>query len=172
MPSSQSTGSVGDLESKLAGFVHAYITAVHRGDPSQQQEELRWVCSGLEYLLGALLQERDGWAGWVDGINPATDMLPDSISVVSAVELSVRGWALWGKSVGAEPFWIEPFLGSVRVSDTADAIVSYELRFGDAVHGLGKFPHGKHLRRVDWFFPTKWMFTFSKGPSGEAGHPS
>jgi len=132
MPSSQSTGSVSDLESKLAGFVHSYIAAFHRGDPSQQQEELRWVCSGLEFLLGVLLQERDGWAGWVDGINPTTDMLPDSISVVSAVELSVRGWAIWGESAGAGPFWIEPLLGSVRISDTGDAIVSYELSFGNA----------------------------------------
>jgi hypothetical protein len=172
MPSSRLTKSVSDLESKLAGFVHSYIAAVHRGHPSQQQEDLRWVCSGLEHLLGVLLQERDGWAGWVDGINPATDMLPDSINVVSAVELSMRGWALWGEGAGAGPFWIEPFLGSVRISDTADAIVGYDLRFGDAVRGLGKFPHGKHLRRVDWFFPTEWMFTFSKGPFGEAEHPS
>jgi len=171
MPSSQSTDSASDLETKLAGFVHSYIDAVHHGDSSQQQEQLRWVCSGLEYLLGALLQERDGWAGWVDGINPAMDMLPDSVSVVSAVELSVHGWAIWGER-GAGPFWIEPFLGSVRISDTGDAIVSYELRFGDAVRGLGKFPHGKHLRRVDWFFPTEWMFAFSKGPSDEAEHPS
>ena len=165
-------GSVSDLESKLAGFVHSYIAAFHRGDPSQQQEALRLVCSGLEYLLGVLLQERDGWAGWVDGINPATDMLPDSIRVVSAVELSVRGWAIWGESAGAGPFWIEPFLGSVRISDTGDAIVSYELSFGDAVRGLGRFPYGKHLRRIDWFFPADWMFTFSKGPSRRAGHPS
>ena len=98
-------------------------------------------------------------------------MLPGSINVVSAVELSVRGWAIWGKR-GAGPFWIEPFFGFVRVSDTADAIVSYELRFGDAVRGLAKFPYGKHLRRVDWFFPTEWMFTFSKEFSGELGHPS
>jgi hypothetical protein len=160
------------LESKLAGFVRSYIAAFHRGDTSQQQEELRWVCSGLEYLLGLLLQARDGWAGWVDGINPATDMLPDSISVVSAVELGVRGWALWGESAGAGPFWIEPFLGSVRVSDTADAIVGYNLRFGDAARGLGKFPNGKHLRRVDWFFRAEWMFSFSKDFSGEAGNPS
>jgi hypothetical protein len=172
MPSSRLTKSVSDLESKLAGFVHSYLAAFRRVDASQQQEELRWVCSGLEYLLGVLLQERDGWAGWVDGINPATDMLPNSISVVSAVELSVRGWAIWGESAGAGPFWLEPFFGSVRISDTADAIVRYDLRFGDAVRGLGKFPHSKHLRRVDWFFPTEWMFTFSKGPSGEAEHPS
>jgi hypothetical protein len=155
-----SATALSDLESKLAGFVRSYVVVASRGDSSQEEEALRWVCCGLEWLLGGLLQASDGWNGWVDGILPATDMLPDSIRVISTVEVSVRGRALWGEHAG--PFWIEPFLGSVQVSDASDSIVSYELKFGDADRGLGKVPFDKHLRRPDWFFPENWLFTFSR----------
>jgi hypothetical protein len=82
--------------------------------------------------------------------------------VLSAVELTVRGSALWAKHAPG-PFWIEPFFGSVRLSETSDSIANYQLGFGDAQRGLGKTPYGKHVRRVDWFFPKEWLFTFSKG---------
>jgi hypothetical protein len=149
-----------DLESKLAGFVRAYIRASSGGDSTEEQEALRWTCAALEWLLGELLQGSKGWTGWVDGIIPATDMLPDALVVISPVEFTLRGCALWGKIRG---FWIEPFLASVRISDNADAIVGYSLKFADATRGLGTVPHGKHLRRPDWFFPVEWLFTFSKG---------
>ena len=140
------TSSDSDLESKLSGFVHSYFHAVQAGDCSEQEEALRWVCAGLEYLLGSLLEGCDGWSGWVDGIFPATDYLPDAITAVSAVELNVRGSALWGKRAEGQ-FWIEPFLAYVRASDTADSIISYEVKFGDAVRGLGTHPCGKHIRQ-------------------------
>ena len=121
-----------DLESKLAGFVRSYIHATSGSDPSQQQEALRWVCSGLEYLLGGLPNGCNGWGGWVDGILPATDILSDSVDVISPVALSVRGCALWGKNARG-PFWIEPFFGSVQISNASDTIVSYDLKFGDGL---------------------------------------
>src|SRR5258706_13448909 len=74
--------------------------------------------------------------------------------------------AIWGKTARG-PFWIEPFLASVRVSESSDTIVNYDLGFGDAVRGLGTVPYGKHLRRADWFFPTEWLFRFSKGAAGK-----
>lgn len=154
-----------DLESKLAGFVHSYFHAVQDGDSSEQQEALRWVCSGLEYLLGSLLERCDGWSGWVDGIFPATDYFPDAIAV-SAVELNVCGSALWGERAEG-PFWIEPFHASVRVSGTTPSIVAYKVRFGDARRELGTHPYDKHIRRPDWFCPTEWRFSFSK----ESGSP-
>jgi hypothetical protein len=154
------------FESKLAGFVRSYIHASRGIDASREQDALRWVCSGLEYLLAAQLQECDGWRGWVDGILPATDMFADSAKVVSEVELSIRGKALWGEKARG-PFWIEPFFGSVRLSDTRDTIVGYELKFADAIRGLGKVPYGKHLRRAEWFFPAQWLFVFSKDTAGE-----
>ena len=49
----------------------------------------------LEYFLGSLLDECDGWRGWVDDIIPATDMLPDAVRVGSNVDLTLRGQALW-----------------------------------------------------------------------------
>ena len=81
--------------------------------------------------------------------------------MISTVELSVRGRALWGKSAGG-PFWIEPFLGAVQISETTDAIVSYDLKFADAARGPGATPYLKHLN-PDWFFPAQWLFAFSKG---------
>jgi hypothetical protein len=69
----QETGPSDDgLESKLAGFVRSYIQASRGIDPAREQDALQWVCSGLEYLLEAHLQECDGWRGWVDGLLPAT----------------------------------------------------------------------------------------------------
>jgi hypothetical protein len=150
-----------DLESKVAEVVRTYIAAARSNDV-QEPEALRWMCAGLEYLLGKQLEGRDGWKGWVDGIIPATDMLPDAIQVISSVEVSVRGYAIWGKARG--PFWIDPFFGIVRISETDDTIQGYELNFGDAARGLGTTPYGKHLRWESWFLPAEWMFRFLKSP--------
>lgn len=152
-----------DLESKLAEFVRTYIAAARSDDLSKEPEALRWMCCGLEWLLERRLKGREGsewW--WVDGIVPATDMMPDAIQVISAVEVSVRGYALWAKASEA-PLWIDPFFCIVRISETGDSIAGYELYFGDAARGLGKVPYDKHLRWVDWFFPQEWVMTFSEG---------
>ena len=156
-----------DLESKLAGFVRAYILVPGNGDCSERQEALRWVCAALEGLLGGLLRHRgNGRFCWVDGILPAWDMLPDPVQALSPVELTVRGLAIWAKRPEG-PFWIEPFFAVLRISEVSDTIVSYDLGFGDAARGLGTVPYGKHLRRADWFFPTEWLFTFSKGATND-----
>jgi hypothetical protein len=93
-------------------------------------------------------------------------MLPDAVEVLSPVELTVRGSAIWGENVRG-PLWIEPFFASLRTSEVCDTIVSYDLRFGDAVRELGTVPFGKHLRRADWFFPTEWLFRFSRGAADD-----
>lgn len=164
MPNSEARLSDFDLESKVAEFVRSYIRASRGGDSSAEQEALRWICAGLERLLGDLLQGSEGWTGWVDGIFPATDMVPDALKVISPVQLTIRGSALWGKA-SRGPFWIEPFLASVQICENTDALLSYSVKFADATRGLGAVPYGKHLRRrPDWFFPVEWLFTFSKGP--------
>lgn len=154
------------LELQLAESVVSYIQVAHDGSISQEQETLRWVCAGLEFLLGSLLQQCEGWNGWLDGIFPATDMLTDAVVLVSGTDLEIRGQALWGEH-GRGKFWIEPFLGLVRVTKTYDAVLSYEISFADAARGLATFRHDKHVRRVDWFYPERWMFVFSKNMSGE-----
>jgi hypothetical protein len=151
-----------ELESKLAGFVRSYIHASRSDDPSEAGEALRWVCASLEYFLSSLLDDCDDWRGWIDGIVPATDMLPDAVKVRSHIELTIRGQVIWGeRSEG--PFWIEPFLGSVRIAEAQDAMAGYEIHFADAARGLAKFPYGKHIRREDWYSPTEWLFAFSDG---------
>jgi hypothetical protein len=155
-----------ELEIKLAGFIRSYIHASYGEDSLLEQNALRWVCSGLEYLLGSLLNGCEGWRGWVDGILPATDMLPDAVKVSSGIDLTIHGQALWGEDARG-PFWIEPFLGSVRISETHDAITGYKINFADAARGLATFPHDKHVRRAEWFSPAEWLFVFSKGTVGE-----
>ncbi len=169
MPDSEARLSDFDLESKVPEFVRSYLRASGAGDSSEEQDALRWACAGLERLLGGLLQGSEGWTGWVDGIFPATDMFPDALKVISPVELTLRGSALWGNA-SRGPFWIEPFLATVQLSENTDAIVSYSLKFADAARGLGTVPYGQHLRRPEWFFPIEWLFTFSKGAiEGEVG---
>jgi hypothetical protein len=149
-----------NLESKLAEFVRTYIAAVRGDDLSQEPEALRWLCCGLEYFLGEQLEGSDGWNGWVDGIVPATDMLPDAIQVVSSVEVSVRDYQFGPKLPG-------PPSGSTRSSVACEfrrqATPSYEIHFGDKARGLAKLPIGKHLPWVHWFFPKDWIYSFFKG---------
>lgn len=85
-----------DLESKLAEFVRAYLEAAPSSDSSQEQEALRWLCSG-RILLGEQLQRRDG----------------EGIKVISPIEVSVRGSAI-GAKAACGPFWIKPFFGIAR----------------------------------------------------------
>jgi hypothetical protein len=142
--------------------VRTYVDAARGDDSSQEQEALRWLCSALERLLDGQLDGRDGWKGWVDGVLPALDMVPEAVTVISAVEVSVRGCAVWRKVAGG-PCWIEPFFGIVRISEKGDSIAGYKLHFADAGRGLSRFPYGKHVRRTDWFFPPEWLMTFSDG---------
>lgn len=158
-----------DIEATLAGFVRDYIRASFSGSAERQEEALRWVCAGLEYLLGALMDGREEWDGWVDGILPATDYSPTAVTIDSKVEMSVRGQAIWGKAASG-PFWIEPFLGTVRVAQDRDAVEAYEILFANAEQGLGRRFYGKHIRREDWYFPGQWAFRFTK-PESKSDSP-
>ena len=155
-------GQPWSLESEIAKIVRTYIDTACSDGLSPDPGALRWLCSGLEWLLDREPQGCDGWKGWVDGILP-TDIVPDAVRIISTVEVSVRGSALWAKT-SRGPFWIEPFFGIVRISETDDSIQAYELHFGDAAWGLGATPYGKHVRWESWFLPAEWMFRFSKSP--------
>jgi hypothetical protein len=160
-----------DLKSKLAGFVLSYISLTDHGDSPDRHEALRWVCAGLAYLLGELLKRQEGAdrSIWIDGMIPAWDHLPDAVKVLSPVELTVRGSALWA-SGPRSPFWKAPFFAQLQISDLGDRIISYDIRFGDASRGLEAVPCDKRLRRTDSFFPSDWLFKFEVGrTAGSAG---
>jgi hypothetical protein len=146
-----------DPESRIARLVWEYTLC----DPTKEEEALAWLCFGLEWLLGRELEPCEEWTGWVDGVTPAHGMVPDAVKVVSGTEVSIHGYAEWARA-GAGPFWIEPFLGQIRVSPGGKSIESYDLRFGDADRGLGGTPYGRHIRWESWFSPAKWMFRFTK----------
>ena len=152
------------IETKLAGFVRDYIRASSSGPAESQDEALRWVCAGLKYMLGALMDGCEEWDGWADGILPATDYLPTAVTIDSKVQVSVRGYAIWGKAASG-PFWIEPFLGTVRVARDRNAVEAYEILFANAEQGLGHVFYGKRIRRADWYFPGRWAFRFKRSES-------
>ena len=104
----------------------------------------------------------------IDSIVPAVDYIDDAVNVVSAVELTLRGHAIWGVAGRSTGFCKEPFFALIRTSESADSISSYQLGFADADERLGRFSSSKHIRRSDWFFPSKWMFSFSKDNSEQA----
>ena len=149
------------IETKLANFVREYLRAISSGSAGDQEEALRWVCSAFEHLLGELLDGSQGWCGWVDGIEPAFEHFPNAVTVVSDVEISIRGRADWARS-GGGPCWVEPFHGIVRIAESEDLIESYELLFSDEERGLGRTEFGKHIRRSDWYFPKRWGYRFKK----------
>lgn len=109
------------IEAKLARFVRDYIGVASSGSNEDHDEALHWVCTGFEYLLGALLDGCRNWSGWVDGIEPAFEHFPDAVMVVSKVEVRIRGRADWCKA-GSGPFCIEPFFGTVRIAQRHDTI--------------------------------------------------
>lgn len=149
------------IEAKLASFVRDYTRSATSGSSENHEEALRWVCAGFEYLLGALLDRSRDWSGWVDGIEPAFEHFPDAVTVVSEVEIGIRGRAYWSKA-SRGPFYIEPFFGAVRIAQDHDVVESYEILFSNATQGLGLTPYGKHIRRSDWYLPSKWGYRFVK----------
>ena len=106
--------------------------------------------------------QREEWTGWIDGMIPADDIIPEAVRVDSPSGLSGRGRAIFRERV-----WVvsgsNRFVASVRVSETSDEILRYLLRFADANRELGEVPYGQQVRRPAWFFPQEWLFTFSKG---------
>jgi hypothetical protein len=124
------------------------------GDESEQQQ-LRAVCSSLARVLGRLLQGNEKWSVyyWVD------DILPISTTVVSG-ELKIEGFVICGQRKQTQQ-WVEPFLGSVRLSETSNRVIC-QLMCGDAARGLGKVPYGKSNTRAGLHLPEEWLFRFSE----------
>jgi hypothetical protein len=152
-----------DIQTKLAGFVSSYIQASRQSDAASQEEALRWICLTLGSFLEECLRERNEWNRyhWIDDMLPAIVIIPDAVKTESATGLSIRGSTIWGDGGKNESFWSEPFFAAVTITEAHDAITRYELKFGNAEQGLRKTPSSKHIRRLDWFLPTEWLFTFS-----------
>jgi hypothetical protein len=155
--------AIARLESILAADVTAYLDAA-KTSAEQQEAQLRSLCSSLEFLLQKKLAGSDGWkrSYWIDGIIPASDMIPDAVTITDG-EIQIRGIAIWGKGGRRDPFWIEPFYASLCLPAADGSLPAYTLCFGDSARDLATTPYGRHLRRVDWFYPESWLFAFTKG---------
>lgn len=63
-----------DPDARIAQLVLDYTHC----DPTNEEEALAWLCTGLAWLLGRELQPCEGWTGWVDEVIPAHGMVPDA----------------------------------------------------------------------------------------------
>jgi hypothetical protein len=143
-----------DLEEILVHDLQSYLRAGGSGDESEQRK-VRAVCSTLARVLGRFLQGNEKWSVyyWVD------DILPISTTAVSG-ELKIHGLMIWGQRKQTQQ-WVEPFLGSVRLSEAGNRVIC-RLICGDAARGLGRLPYGKSNTRVGLHLPQEWLFTFSE----------
>ena len=150
------------LERILAESVRSYLHELGNTEASEQQDQLRSLCTSLARLLGNFLAGRQQWSRyyWVD------DILPISETVPSPGNLKVRGLMIWGQSKQSQQY-CEPFSCSVHVSEASGEITGYEILCGDAALGLGGKPYGDHRGFTDGDFPNKWLFTFSEGTMGD-----
>jgi hypothetical protein len=144
---------IAHLESLLSQHVQAFLKAVEVRNEEQQIEQLRWTYSVLARLLDYRLNDRDDWpaGGWVDDIADFRDFLPMESTPPGV--LNLHGLMIWGKTGGQ---WIEPFSASIRYSSPNWRLLSYELKCGDPVRGLGKLEYGRRVRR----WPQTWIFEF------------
>jgi hypothetical protein len=83
-------------------------------------------------------------------------------AVVSHEELSILGLMIWGEKGEAQQ-WVEPFFASLRVSESGEELLGYQIMCGDAVVGLGKSPYETHARPAGRSDPEEWIFVFSQG---------
>jgi hypothetical protein len=74
----------------------------------------------------------------------------------------LQGLLIFGELNKTSRQWWEPFYGTLRISDTTDEIVCYELMFGDVAWGLGKVKYNEYPRGWNSSRPEKWIFAFSK----------
>ena len=110
-------------------------------------------------LVVRLLEGNEVWGPqrWVDDISTSAPA-----QVVGPGHIVFDGLLVFGDLGKGTQEWSEPFHGSVRISETADEILSYEFMFGDAAWGLGKVKYNEHPRGWNWARPEKWIFVFSK----------
>jgi hypothetical protein len=137
--------------------VAAYLRVRRAGNWDGEPEALRAVCQEVEFLLRTLVNPDSAWNASCDGINPATDILPEAVEVAQPFDLRLRGKAYW-----LPGDWITPFFFSARVAEEADSLSEYLIQVGDAGRGLARENSGKRLKDVKWFYPEKWVFTFRK----------
>jgi hypothetical protein len=144
------------LKSIIARDALLYLCSSEEEEKIKAQQ-LRAVCSGLARLLGHLLQGSEGWSPyyWVD------DVLPTSESVDSR-KLEIQGSVVWGELKQSRQ-WQAPFVASLRIPETENGPLLYELKFGDKQQGLRKLPYA--TRAKSWRLPEEWFFELSDPPS-------
>jgi hypothetical protein len=142
----------------LAAEVRRYLSVSGQGD-SGERPALWSVATILGELVDHLLEGNDLWGPdrWVDGISPSSEA-----EVVAPSEIALDGLLIFGETGKDSQEWWEPFYGRLRIAETSDEILSYELKVGDAAWGLGKVRYNEHPRGWNWSRTEKWIFVFLK----------
>lgn len=150
---------------KLAESVHSYLHFCSPADLTKdetEQEKLREVVRWLSGFLDELLRTDEKWNPyyWVDAI------IPTSATIVGSGGLQVEGIVICGehKRTGE---WIEPMSATLRVCETGDQLLSYQIMCGDATRGLATLPYSMRYttspRRAKYARAERWIFTFQRG---------
>jgi hypothetical protein len=142
----------------LAVEVRRFLSVCGQGD-SNDHAALVSVATSVNALVARLLESNELWGldRWVDGISPSSP--PE---VVAPGQVTLDGLLIFGDTSKGRQQWWEPFYGSLQISEASDAILSYDLKFGDAAWGLGKVGYNEHPKGWNWSRPEKWIFVFSK----------
>jgi hypothetical protein len=69
---------------------------------------------------------------------------------------------IWGEN-GRTQQWVEPFFASLRVSESGEELLGYQIMCGDAATGLGKSPYATRGKTVARSNPKDWIFVFADG---------
>jgi hypothetical protein len=147
-----------ELETMLAIEIRRCLAVCGQGG-STEHAALMSVATVMSGLIQRLLEGNQLWEPdcWVDCINPSSPL-----EVVPLGQVTLDGLLIFGRGGKGTQQWWEPFYGSLRISETSDEILSYDLKFGDAAWGLGKVRYNEHPKGWNWSRPAKWIFVFSK----------
>jgi hypothetical protein len=106
--------------------------------------------SALSRLLGLWLAEFDSWTRfqWVD------DIVPQEARKISDRELTLQGLMVWGEMKATQQ-WVEPLVGTFRLSGDRREIAFCSIMCGDSERGLRRNPYGHGALSGT---PTKWIF--------------
>ena len=150
--------TIHDLEARLAREIRNYLSVAAQRD-DVEQGLISPITATVSGLVVRLLEGNEVWGPqrWVDDISTSAPA-----QVVGPGHIVFDGLLVFGDLGKGTQEWWEPFHGSVRISEAADEILSYEFMLGDAAWGLGKVKYNEHPRGWNWARPEKWIFVFAK----------
>lgn len=142
------------LFNELFDSIHMRATAERKSDLEGEQRFRVQIVSILQQALELHLPPKwaEGSDGTIDGALAGTLEYDDRA-------LSFSGTAVWYDSEWYE----DPLSNRIELSpDGSGSVGAYAIRFGDADHGLRKFPYSNHSKHRYGPEPARWSYEFRK----------